>query len=171
MTQLLKPIPCDEFNTLYDMLEQITIPLKNNTNSRGNFGIHRSMTMGVVRGRFNGIIGLSQPTKKYPHIYKEVVRIGKLIGGKFDAMHINKNVICPPHLDSKNVGDSVLVSFGDYSGCNIVVDDVVHDAFCQPIKFNGSKLVHWNTNDLMGTKYSLVYYTHNLINKLIDKEW
>jgi len=171
MTELLKPIACEELMTLYSMLEQITIPIKNSTNSRGDFGKHRSMTLGVTRGRFNGIIGLSHYSKKYPHIYEEVMRIGKLIGINFDSIHINKNVTCPPHLDSKNVGNSVLVSFGDYTGCNIVVDDIVHDAFCQPIKFNGSKLIHWNTKDLIGTKYSLVYFSTNLIDQFIDKEY
>jgi len=154
----LKSIPCEEFNVLYEMLEKITIPLKNKTNSRGDFGKHRSMTLGITRGRFNGITGLSQPSKKYPHIYEEVMRIGKLIDQNFKSIHINKNVVCPPHIDSKNVGESVLVSFGDYSGCNIVIDEVMYDAFCKPIKFDGSKLIHYNTNDLVGTKYSLVYF-------------
>lgn len=158
MVVLLNPIPCEELTAIYTMLEYISIPIKNRTNSRADFGLHRSMTFDVTRGRFNGILGLSQPSKKYPHIYKEVMRIGRLIGEGFTSIHLNKNVTCPPHLDSNNVGESVLLSFGDYTGCNIVIDDVVYDAFCQPIKFDGSKLIHWNTTDLVGTKYSLVFY-------------
>ena len=158
MVTLLKTIPIDEFNILYDMLRQIIIPMKNSTNSRGDFGNHRSMTMGITRGRFNGIIGLSQPTKKYPHIYKEILRIQKLIGIEANSIHVNHNVICPRHLDSKNIGESVLVSFGDYTGCNIVIDELPYNAYCQPIKFNGAELIHYNTNDLIGNKYSLVFF-------------
>ena len=158
MVSLLKPIPIDEFVILYDMLKYITIPIKNSTNSRHDFRNHRSMTMGITRGRFNGIIGLSQPTKKYPHIYKEILRIQKLIGIEANSIHINHNVICPRHLDSKNIGESVLVSFGDYTGCHIVIDELPYDAYCQPIKFNGAELIYYDTNNLIGNKYSLVFF-------------
>lgn len=160
MVSILKPIPCDEFNVLYGMLEQITVPLRSEIN-RGDFGVHRSMTLGITRGRFNGIIGLSHFTKKYPHIYKEVKRIGKLIGTDAESIHLNHNVVCPRHLDANNIGESILVSFGDYTGCNIVVEDVVYDTFCQPIQFNGSTMIHYNTNDLKGSKYSLVFFDRN----------
>jgi hypothetical protein len=169
MTLLLKPIPCDEFNVLYDMLRDISVPIKTKiSGGRGDFGRHRSMTFGITRGRFNGIIGLSLNSKKYPHIYKEIKRIGHLIGGEWNSIHLNHNVICPRHLDANNVGESILVSFGDYTGCNIVVqnpsgEEVKYDAFCQPIKFNGAELVHYNTNDLVGNKYSLVFFTSKYI--------
>jgi hypothetical protein len=161
MVSILKSIPCDEFNVLYGMLSQIAIPMKTKETTRGDFGRHRAMTLGITRGRFNGIIGISFYSKKYPHIYKEVNRIGKLICGDdfhYDSIHVNHNVVCPKHLDSKNVGDSILVSFGEYTGCNIVIDELPYDAFCLPIKFNGSNLIHYNTNDLVGNKYSLVFY-------------
>jgi hypothetical protein len=161
MVSILKPIPCDEFNVLYDMLEDISVPIAGTNNGRVSFGRHRAMTLGITKGRVNRIIGISHYSKKYPHIYKEIVRIGNLICSDdfhYDSIHINHNVVCPKHLDSKNVGDSILVSFGEYTGCNIVIDELPYDSFCLPIKFNGSKLIHYNTNDLVGNKYSLVFY-------------
>ena len=53
----------------------------------------------------------------------------------------------------------MLLSFGDYTGCNIVINNKTYDANCNPIVFNGSELEHWNTDDLIGTKYSLVFFT------------
>jgi len=164
MIKLLESIPCDEFNVLHDMFESISFPIKEGRQSRRGFPKHRRLIMGITTGRFNNITGLSYETKKYPHIYNELLRIGSLLPFKFTSIHVNKNVVCPRHLDSKNIGDSILISFGDYTGCNIVIEKdgtpYNYDAFCQPILFNGSILPHWNTDDLNGTKYSLVFYTH-----------
>lgn len=162
MVSILKSISCDEFNVLYGMLSQISVPICGMGSGRSAFGRHRAMTLGVTRGRFNGIIGISHYSKKYPHIYNEVKRIGKLLDFDYDSVHVNHNVVCPRHLDSNNVGDSVLVSFGEYTGCAIVIDELPYDAFCQPIMFNGSNLIHYNTNDLVGNKYSLVFYKSKL---------
>ena len=161
MVTILKPIPCDEFNVLYDMLSNISIPIKTKyAGGRGDFGRHRATTFGITRGRFDGIIGLSNNSRKYPHIYEEIKRIGHLMGADdMNSIHLNHNVVCPKHFDSNNVGDSILVSFGDYTGCNIVVQEMKYDAFCHPIKFNGAELMHYNTDDLIGNKYSLVFYT------------
>ena len=161
MVSILKRIPCDEFNVLYDMLETMSVPINGINNGRVSFGRHRAMTLGITKGRVNRIIGISHYSKKYPHIYEEVKRIGKLLGTDAKSIHLNHNVVCPPHLDGNNVGESILVSFGDYTGCNIVIEDVVYDAFCQPIRFNGSQLIHYNTNDLKGSKYSLVFFDGN----------
>ena len=76
----------------------------------------------------------------------------------FSSIHLNNNVVCPKHKDNRNVGNSLLVSFGDYTGCNIVIGDVIYDAKYTPLIFNGAEIEHYNTNDLEGNKYSLVYY-------------
>lgn len=154
------PFLCPSYlSCIYEMLENISISLKNKTNNRRGFPNHRSVVFGITKGRYNGIIALSAYTKKYPEIYKELLHIGKLICPfEFNSIYVNKNVICPPHKDDKNVGNSLLISFGDYSGCNIVIDGIKYDANCRPIIFNGSQLEHYNTNDLIGTKYSLIYF-------------
>jgi len=53
---------------------------------------------------------------------------------------------------------SVIVSIGDYSGSHLVIDGIDYDAFCQPVMFNGALCEHYNTNDLVGDKFSIVYY-------------
>jgi len=53
---------------------------------------------------------------------------------------------------------SCIVSIGDYTGCNLVIENKKYDAKYNPIVFNGSLIEHWNTDDLVGDKYSLIYY-------------
>jgi len=77
---------------------------------------------------------------------------------EFTSIHVVKNLICPAHRDKHNVGDSVIVAFGEYTGCHLVVERISYDTNCQPIMFNGSELLHWNTPDLVGTKYSIIFY-------------
>jgi hypothetical protein len=50
------------------------------------------------------------------------------------------------------------VSFGEYTGCELVVDGDVYDARNRGVIFDGSKIEHWNVPTLSGTKYSLVYF-------------
>jgi hypothetical protein len=156
----LPKIEPSELSCLYGMLENIYITKRGMKSNRRGFPMgHRSVTFGYTRGRFNGIFGLSKYSVKHPEIYDELLRIGNIYCPfKFNSIHINKNVICPPHKDSKNIGNSMLLSFGDYIGCNIVINDKIYNANCNPVIFNGSELEHWNTDDLVGTKYSLVYF-------------
>ena len=58
-----------EFNCLLSLLSKITIPKKSLTSNRRNFPPrHRAITLGIVRGRFNGITQLSFYSKKYPEL-------------------------------------------------------------------------------------------------------
>jgi hypothetical protein len=157
-TPIQIPIDPMELSYLYSMLEEISVPMKNNTNGRRGFPNHRSMTLGITTGRFNNKTGLSSNTKKYPEIYEEIIRIGKLFSFEFTSIHVNHNVTCPKHKDENNKGNSLLLSFGDYTGGNIIIDNTKYDANCCGLLFNGSLLEHYNTDDLVGNKYSLVYY-------------
>jgi len=155
----LPTIPKDEFDIIKELLSHISIPYKNGRSSRHNFTKHRATIFGITRGRFNGIVGLSYYSKKYPKVYEELLRIGrKYCPFEFNSIFINHNVICPKHKDSNNVGESMLLSFGDYTGANIVIDDKVYSADCSPILFDGNNLEHYNTDDLVGNKYSLIFY-------------
>ena len=151
------------------MLENITIPKKHKSTNRRGFPLgHQATTFGYTRGRFNGKYDVSAMSKKYPEIYNEILRIGNIYCPlKYESIHVNRNVVTPPHKDSRNVGQSMLVSFGDYTGCKIVIDNETYDAELQPIIFDGANYEHWNTNDLIGTKYSLVFFCGEMSNSLI----
>jgi len=147
------------FEPLYQMLKKIKIPYKVGRSNRRGFPKHRAGVFGITKQRFTGKICNGYLSVKHPEIFKEMERIGNIFCPiKFSSIHLNHNVICPKHKDEKNVGKSVLVSFGEYKGGNIVIENVKYDAYLQPLLFNGSLLEHYNTEDLEGDKYSLVYY-------------
>ena len=80
----------------------------------------------------------------------------------FSGVQINRNYALGPHRDANNVGESVLVSCGDYTGgltC-IEMDDgevVKFDARLRPVVFNGSKYKHW-VEKFSGTRFSAVFF-------------
>ncbi len=68
------------------------------------------------------------------------------------------------HLDKINVGDSILVAFGDYTGGRTYIKnkndknyDIV-DARFQTIQFNGAERLHGVTTVTSGDRFSLVFY-------------
>jgi len=149
-----------ELAYLEEMLSKIKIPSKSSTNTRRGFAIgHRAITLGETRGRFNGITGLSYYSKKYPAIWDEVKRIGGLIC-PFDwrSCHLNNCVICPKHKDAKNATLTCIISFGTYTGADLIIEGVKQETCYTPCIFNGAEKEHWNLDTLQGNKYSLVFF-------------
>jgi hypothetical protein len=159
--------PSEVFDNLYSMLNAAKFHLKNEKakNNRRGFPKHKALIFGVTRERYSGVVGLSSASLKYPHILEELEKVAAIVNPTFvyTSIHINHNLVCPKHHDEKNVGKSMLISIGDYTGCNIVVQDVVLDSKYQPVLFNGSCLEHYNTNDLVGNKYSIIYYNSSFV--------
>ena len=85
----------------------------------------------------------------------------------FDQVTINYSptgTIIKQHLDKVNVGDSVLVAFGDYTGgLTYVANDKDHnftltDCREELLLFNGAEKKHGVTAITSGERYSLVFY-------------
>jgi hypothetical protein len=152
------------FDDLQKLLENMkmrkTSGPKRGSGSRKDFPSHYRSCFGYIQKRFKKKgLELSADSIAYPEVYEELKRIGNIICPfEFNSIHLLKNCICPKHKDSKNSQKSVLVSFGDYTGCNLVINDIVYNAKNTPIIFDGRIMEHWNTDDLVGTKYSLVFY-------------
>ena len=72
---------------------------------------------------------------------------------------LNKNVECYPHRDKGNLGESVIMFLGEYTGGELCLEDgrvfsergVWH-------KYDGSKTTHWNNKITSGTKYSIIVH-------------
>lgn len=149
---------------VYNLLESITIPcVDNGTGRSGTFGRHRAMTMGMIRARVSREYGLSLNSRKNPELYEALIKFGKtIVPFDFNAIQVNHNVVCPRHLDAYNSGNSCLISFGDYEGCNLVIEGYgEYNTNCSPIVFNGAKVYHYNTPLKSGNKYSLVFFTNS----------
>ena len=128
-------------------------------NNRKNFPEYNGEVFGYITQRKTGIYCLSANSISQPILYNELLRLGKLICPfEFNTIQLNKNLVCPSHTDSNNIGHSMLISFGDYTGGEIIIDGIEYNAYCNPIVFNGSLLEHWNKPISSGIKYSLVYF-------------
>ena len=154
-----KPIEPSILCNLHYMLENINIPYRDKTSGRYGFRKHRACAFGLTRGRKSNKIKLSYMSLIHPEVWNELQNIGKIICPEIDytSVYINHNVVCPKHRDN-NIGKSCLISFGDYNGGNIVINDTIYNADCNAIIFDASQNEHFNTDDLKGNKYSLVFY-------------
>ena len=77
---------------------------------------------------------------------------------------LNKNLECLPHKDKNNLGDSLILSFGNFSGGNLLIEGKKFDIYKRPLQFNGSLLTH-STEPFQGTRYSIVFYNIKTKNK------
>jgi len=151
----------NNYDELYKMLCKIKLYNKREgtTMNRLGFPTHKGAVFGMVKAKFKGIIELSYYSRKYPKIYEEIQRIGKLICPfPFTMIQVNHNLVCPKHRDKNNKNESILVSFGEYTGGLIVIEGIEYNAYHTPIQFDGVTQEHWNTIH-EGNKYSLVFYS------------
>lgn len=160
MIRIGEAIPKDALKPLYDMLSKITIRLVAASKSRSGFGKHRSMTFGLTKYRYKGRgLQMSAATKQYHDVHQAIFEVGQsFCPHPFTSVHLNHNVSCPPHIDGNNNGESTIISFGDYTGGNLVIENTIFNACLTPITFNGAELWHWNTDDLTGNKFSMVFF-------------
>ena len=134
---------------------------KNNGSFRKGFSQHRADVFGIVKRRAvnGGGFAISKISQQKKELYDELKRIGdQIVPFKYSSILVNNNTVCGKHKDKSNVGKSFLVSIGDYDGCKLVIENKSYSTRYQPLIFNGAKFEHWNTNDLKGNKYSIVYY-------------
>ena len=152
----------NHYDKIYEMLKGIKLSIKKHGgfNNRCGFPYHRGTVFGLAIPRYGKVRVpmLSRDSKRYPEIYEEINRIGKLIVPfEYKSIQVNHNLQCPPHKDRGNKSRSILVSFGEYTGGEIVVEGVEYNAYHTPIEFDGKKMEHWN-KPIEGNKYSLVFF-------------
>ena len=165
---------------LIALLDSVTIPTitKNRLDLSGNIlipereniigPIGRTCNFGLVRGRATGYC-LSRHSKKWPKLYKAVFDFGNHVcpvGMDVTSVTLNYGVKAKKHVDSFNVGDSVIVGIGEYEGgklrvyeggktCETYTSYNIRD---EPLMFNGAKLAH-ETEDFTGSRYTIIYYS------------
>jgi hypothetical protein len=162
--EILQQLPNEYFENISNILKSITIPkLQKNKVNNVRLALpnnSRSVTMGMILKRIGRNFELSSFTLKCPELYEELKILINKINPNFEytSIQVNHNVTCNRHKDKGNIGKSIIVSTGDYIGSNFVIENDIYNTYHQPISFDGSKLFHWNTNDLIGNKYSFVFY-------------
>lgn len=90
---------------------------------------------------------------------------------EWDSIQVNQDCVCDKHKDKHNTGDSYLVSFGSYTGGELVVEEEVFDTNKKPIVFNGAEREHWNNPlDENSQKWTIVLFRTS-IPKKFEKEF
>ena len=84
-------------------------------------------------------------------------------GWEYQAITLNHGVKAKKHIDSKNVGKSVIIGIGNFTGGEIGVwrsdntKPVYKNLHDKPIMFNGGLLPH-ETQPFEGNRYTMVFY-------------
>ena len=141
------------------VLDEIKMP---QGKQRHGFPKFKGGLLGVSKERYIGKIGLSRMTRLNPAAWDFIKNWSyDNVPVEWNAIQVNKNLVCPPHKDKANVGKSFIISFGNYLGCNLVVDGVEYDTR-NGLIFDGYLHEHYNTPLVSGTKYSLVFFKNDL---------
>lgn len=133
--------------------------------SRKNVGVSHAFALGTVNYRGQKSLqgktkGPSRFNKKFPKLYKLIRKLIKeeQPDFKYTTIQVNKNVLCPPHVDKNNVGPSYIIALGDYTGGDLVIKGKPFNIKNKWKHFDGTQ-GHWVT-PFNGERYSLVYFTH-----------
>jgi len=81
---------------------------------------------------------------------------------KYTSIQFAKCMKTPKHKDKNNVGDSVIVAFGDYTGGGLIMYDEegnehIHDIYHKPLVFNANENYH-RTEDFVGTRFTITFF-------------
>ena len=81
---------------------------------------------------------------------------------KYTSIQFAKCMHTPKHKDKNNVGDSVIVAFGDYTGGGLIMYDEegnehIHDIYHKPLVFNANENYH-RTEDFVGTRFTITFF-------------
>jgi hypothetical protein len=127
--------------------------------NRVNSGKGRSQVFGYGRRRGLGF-GAFANNSKNSELYKVLVLLGKKIVPSYipwTAIQVNHNYKTKKHIDGNNIGLSLSVSFGDFTGGELVVGNTDYQTKLHPVIFNGALSEHFN-RPISGNRYSLVYF-------------
>jgi len=147
-------------------VSKIPKPDERSSTNRGNIigTIGRTMTFGFGDNRHGW--NYYATNKKHPEVFKALIEFGNQIvpkGWEYQGITLNHGVKAKKHTDSKNVGASVIIGIGDFTGGEIRVwnkdnanpqDKNLHD---KPVMFNGGLLPH-ETQPFKGDRYTIIYY-------------
>ena len=88
----------------------------------------------------------------------------------FSHIHLNKNLVCTPHRDGKNKGESRILFLGDFEGGELCFEaGGVHKETGAWFSFDPQEL-HWNLPITAGTKWALVAHSRPPMRGIQKKE-
>jgi len=145
-------------------LDKKVLPIISNTTihsntGRMNSGKGRTQVFGY--GMIRGVgFGEFKNNSAYPELWNALVHFGMKVVPDYipwTAIQVNHNYKTKKHIDGNNIGLSLAVSFGDFTGGELVVGDKDYQTKLHPVIFNGALQEHFN-RPIKGNRYSLVYF-------------
>ena len=106
---------------------------------------------------------LSKAMTDYPELMNIAKEFRDLYFPEFHFTHLmlNKNFPVDWHRDQANIGETVIVAVGDFTGgaTQLMIDNQVVsiDVHNKPFKFDGSKIKH-RCEPFEGTRYAVVFF-------------
>ena len=106
---------------------------------------------------------LSKAQELYPELLFAFQEFRDYHFPEFDFTHVMMNKSYPVdwHFDKANVGESVVIAFGDFTGgsTQVIDDDGIRnlDTRNKPVKFDGSRIKH-RVEPFEGERYALVFF-------------
>jgi hypothetical protein len=162
--------------TLFSILVETTIPkiLRSRMGKDGKMVVQRDKIIGSIGRTMNFGFGKTRTkgyaqfvnNTKYPELLEALVEFGNRCvprGFFYNVITLNYGVKAKKHVDGVNVGDSVIVGIGDYTGGNLMVyapdgsKGMSIDIHDKPIIFNGAIHPH-QTKPFKGNRWTIIYY-------------
>ena len=140
----------------------IDLANSNRGNIVGTIGRTQTFGWGDTRRGWN----YYKTNKKYPEVFKALIAFGNQVvpkGWEYQGITLNHEVKSKKHIDGKNIGLSVIIGIGDFTGGEIKVwrpDDTGgknYDLHDKPVMFNGGVCPH-ETQPFKGNRYTFVFY-------------
>lgn len=156
------PAPCPLDSAVLSELEATTfIRLMSRHNTRVDAEARpQGMCLGALKSWCKGV-NLSSATSEHPHLARlccDLIRAAKP-DFLFTSIQVNKNYASALHVDSGNLGPSLIIGFGDYKRGNVYVHGMgelpVHN---QWQLFDGN--VPHLTCPFVGNRYTLIFFTN-----------
>jgi len=158
---MIAEIPPEEFA---ELIEELTRKRLQNNHERLSAGFGRSQTLGIQM-RWSYIPWLGRTTWMRAHLWQLLQNFAEkhMPDFHYDAVTVNDNYLSAPHKDKNNEGESMTVTFGDFTGGELMIQDgsgnqsVAIDTRHRLTAFNGATTLHW-TAPFEGRRFCLVFY-------------
>jgi hypothetical protein len=128
----------------------------------GNIG--RTMNFGFLKTRAGYKDAVNN--RKHPELFDALIDIGNQVvpkGWKYSTITLNHNMKAKKHIDGVNIGDSVIVAVGDFTGGGLYTykpngsSPTLHNIKDKPAMFNGAILPH-RTQAFKGERYTMIFF-------------
>ena len=128
--------------------------------------------MGVCRPKNLRMPFIHSATSEFMQTVKRINEIlsGVIpVGFEYNVLQILHDSNISEHCDSnEHATESLIVSFGTFSGGYFVLDGIELNTWRNPIIIDGTK-PHY-VSDFVGERWSIALYSHNLTNKLSSQQ-